>query len=129
MNLYVHTHLLGITERREYLIYLYIQTMPSKTVALFLLNEILANQCEYGIGQFSLWFIIQYNFGYKWPKFNCERLRSVWACLWSLLLLFYPVLFVAWRNELILNYIIFSYVYNPLHFAISIFNFVHLQDR
>lgn len=39
--MYAHRQLIGLTERGEYLIYLYFQPVPFKAVELLLVNEML----------------------------------------------------------------------------------------
>lgn len=50
-----------------------------------------------------------------------------WDFLWSFL--FCYVLYSAWRNKVILNWVIFSYICNLLYFAMSVFHFLYLQER
>lgn len=49
-----------------------------------------------------------------------------WFSLWNFL--FCYVLYSPWRNEVILNHVIFSYMYNLLYFVISVFNFLYLKE-
>lgn len=113
--MYAHAQLLAVTERREYLVYLYFQLIPFKEVELFLVNEILEK---------AVWIQL--------PSVQSVVHNIVRTLVINDLHLnvgFSVVLFYASRSAVILNYVIFSYMYNPLYFAISIFHFVYLQEK
>lgn len=54
--MYAHAQLLGVTERKEYLVYIYFQPIPFKELELFLVNEILGKSV--GIQLHSVQFVV-----------------------------------------------------------------------